>query len=241
VTTLFLLAQYELAIQPSAEVPLFFVARHDTIVEHVGVRSARPFDPRALWMQSFRVNGVEWLVERAPLFRFSATVPGSMRVWVPAGSRADFIVRNVSPRLVEFTELRLFGRPRWRIVVRALLVALLVAGCSVEPEGCVVESSQTDRFDMAPLDSLTYDVPEYAVEFRVAGNPNLSASPFVDTMWFSLTDDERNLDFFRGDELGADRLRAVPVGNASELHVDNAGGAYVTGAVVWTLERMVQR
>lgn len=123
--------------------------------------------------------------------------------------------------------------------MRALFFALLVlvVGCSEDAgAGYVVHDFKTDRFNAAPLDSLTLDVPANAVSFRLAGNPNRSASPFVETMWFSLAADGENLDFFRGDELGADRLAEVPVGNAAELYVDNAGGLPVAGAVVWSLE-----
>lgn len=118
-----------------------------------------------------------------------------------------------------------------------LLVLVLVLGCSAESsDGYIVTEFKTDRFNVAPNESLTYDVPPDAVTFRVGGNPGRASSPFVETMWFWLALDGDNLDFFRGDELGAERLREVPVGNASVLHVDNAGGQLVAGAVVWTLE-----
>jgi hypothetical protein len=118
-----------------------------------------------------------------------------------------------------------------------LLLLVLVLGCSAESsDAYVVTEFRTDRFNVAPNESRTFDVPAGARTWRVGGNPGRASSPFVETMWFWLAADGDNLDFFRGDELGADRLREVPVGNAELLHVDNAGGAYVAGAVVWTLE-----
>jgi hypothetical protein len=114
------------------------------------------------------------------------------------------------------------------------LCAFLFAGCTIEAQPILVDSSKTERFNAAPLDSFTYDVPKTAVAWRLVGNPDRSSSPFVETMWFSLADGD-NLDFFHGDELGADRLAQVPVGNAKVLHVDNAGGQLVAGAIVWGL------
>ena len=120
-----------------------------------------------------------------------------------------------------------------------LLLLLALVGCSVDAQGVVVESSETERFDMAPLDALALDVPDGAADWRLAGNPNRSASPFVETMWFSLiAEDGNNIDFFRGDELGAQRTVRVPVGNAFALQIDNAGGAYVTGSIIWTIQEI---
>jgi hypothetical protein len=118
--------------------------------------------------------------------------------------------------------------------MKTAILALALFGCSLE-QGVVVESSKTERFNIAPLESIVYDVPNGAVDWRLAGNPNRSASPFVETMWYSLADGD-NIDFFRGDEIYAQRLVAVPVGNAKVLNVDNAGGAPVAGAIVWTIQ-----
>lgn len=116
-----------------------------------------------------------------------------------------------------------------------LALLLVVVGCTSEPAGYVVHEAKTDRFNIEPNESLEFAVPADAVSWRLGGNPQRSSSPFVDTMWYWLADGD-NLDFFSGAELGVDRLEPVPVGNARVLHVDNAGGSLVAGAVIWNLE-----
>lgn len=123
--------------------------------------------------------------------------------------------------------------------MKHLIFALALAGCSLESQGYVVESSKTERFDLAPNDGISYVVPDGAVDWRLAGNPNLGASPFLETMWFSLlSEDGNNIDFFRGDELATQRLAPVPVGNAVALRIDNAGSGYTTGSIVWTIQEV---
>lgn len=116
-----------------------------------------------------------------------------------------------------------------------LMLVFVLVGCTVGGEGYVVHESRTERFNIEPNESLEYEVPADAVSWRLGGNPMRSSSPFVETMWYWLADGD-NLDFFNGGELGAARLEPVPVGNARMLHVDNAGGQLVAGAVIWNLE-----